>query len=59
MKLPVEVQMRAVRSRHWWKCALWLALLAGLAGCGNKGPLTLPEPAEKPAPTGSSAPASR
>jgi predicted small lipoprotein YifL len=51
--------MCAVRSRRWWVGALCVALWVGLAGCGNKGPLTLPEPAQKPAPAGSSAPESR
>ncbi len=53
MKLPVEVQMVAVRFRRLG-LALWLAIGAGLAGCGNKGPLVLPEPEQKPASAGSS-----
>jgi predicted small lipoprotein YifL len=53
MKLPVEVQMVAVRSRRLI-LVLWLAIGAGLAGCGNKGPLVLPEPEQKPASAGSS-----
>lgn len=56
MKLPVEVQMVAVRSRPWPALLLWLGLCAGLAGCGNKGPLLLPEPGQKPTPAGSSDP---
>lgn len=48
--------MVAVRSRRWLAPLFWLALCAGLAGCGNKGPLLLPEPGQKPAPAGSSDP---
>lgn len=48
--------MVAVRSRRWLALLLWLAWCAGLAGCGNKGPLLLPEPEQKPAPAGSSDP---
>lgn len=46
--------MSAARSRRWWVLALLLGMVGGLAGCGNKGPLTLPDPAQKPAPAGSS-----
>lgn len=45
----------AARSRRRWVVALLLGVVIGLPGCGNKGPLTLPEPAQKPAPAGSSA----
>lgn len=53
MKLPVEVQMVAVRFRRL-AILCGLLLCAGLSGCGNKGPLTLPEPAQSPPPPASS-----
>lgn len=48
--------MRAARSRRCWVLALLLGMAGGLVGCGNKGPLMLPEPGEKPVPAGSSGP---